>query len=335
MSREAARGAPPGGAAAARQRDLYTARMFGSHLSIADGMAAAARKADELGFDCVQIFTKNQRQWKTKPLDEQAADDWISAIDELGWAGRTVSHASYLINLASPDDELWHKSIDLMTEEINRCERMQIPFLVHHPGAYTTSTAEEGLERIASAYRHLLLRTAGYATVLCLEDTVGSGSNMGRTFEELAALRSLIIDKTGASHRVGFCFDTCHAHAGGYDMSSRESAERVLAEFDRLCGLEHLRVVHLNDSIGDLDSRRDRHAHIGEGTIGGGTTSRSLLASGFAAVVNHKALKNVPKILETPKEPTEAGTPMDVINLRRLRRLQSSPPKRTAAGTAR
>ena len=118
-------------------------------------------------------------------------------------------------------------------------------------------------------------------------------------------------------------------------MSGRKSAEGVLAEFDRLCGLEHLRVVHLNDSIGDLGSRRDRHAHIGEGTIGGGTTSRSLLQSGFAAVVNHNALKNVPKILETPKEPTEAGTPMDVINLRRLRRLQSSPPKRTAAGTAR
>ncbi|MFG0260116.1 MAG: deoxyribonuclease IV, partial [Phycisphaerales bacterium JB041] len=280
-------------------------------------------------------FTKNQRQWKVKPLDEGAADGWLDVIEELGWAGRTVSHASYLINLASPDDELWHKSIDLMTEEINRCERLRIPFLVHHPGAYTTSSAEEGLERIAAAYRHLLRRTAGHATVLCLEDTVGSGSNMGRTFEELADLRSLIIDKTGAGHRVGFCFDTCHAHAGGYDMSSRESAEGVLAEFDRLCGLEHLRVVHLNDSLGGLGSRRDRHAHIGEGTIGGGTTARTLLQSGFTAVVNHKALKNVPKILETPKEPTEAGTPMDVINLRRLRRLQSSPPKRTAAGTAR
>ncbi len=309
--------------------------MFGSHLSISDGMAAAALRAAELGFESVQVFTKNQRQWKTKPLDERAADDWLAAIEELGWAGRTVSHASYLINLASPDDELWHKSIDLMTEEINRCERLEIPFLVHHPGAYTTSTAAEGLERIAEAYRGLLLRTAGFATVLCLEDTVGSGSNMGRTFEELAALRDLIVEKTGAGHRVGFCFDTCHAHAGGYDMSTRESAEGVLAEFDRLCGLEHLRVVHLNDSIGELGSRRDRHAHIGAGTIGGGTTSRSLLQSGFAAVVNHPALKTVPMILETPKEPTEAGTPMDVINLRRLCRLLDSSPKRTAAGAAR
>lgn len=309
--------------------------MFGSHLSIADGLANAARKADELGLDTVQVFTKNQRQWKVKPLDEHAADDWVAAITDLGWAGRTVSHASYLINLASPDDELWHKSIDLMTEEINRCERLEIPFLVHHPGAFTTSTAEEGLVRIAEAYRHLLRRTAGYATVMCLEDTVGSGSNMGRTFEELAALRELIVEKTGADHRVGFCFDTCHAHAGGYDMSGRASADAVLREFDTLCGLGHLKVIHLNDSIGDLGSRRDRHAHIGEGTIGGGTTSRSLLQSGFAAVVNHKALKNVPKILETPKEPTEAGTPMDVINLRRLRRLQNPPPKRTAAGAAR
>lgn len=309
--------------------------MFGSHLSISDGLAAAAFRAHELGFGTVQIFTKNQRQWKTKPLDERAADDWLAAIKQLGWAERTVSHASYLINLASPENELWHKSIDLMTEEINRCERLEIPFLVHHPGAYTTSSAEDGLDRIAEAYRRLMLRTAGYATVLCLEDTVGSGSNMGRTFEELAALREAIVSKTGAGHRVGFCFDTCHAHAGGYDMSTRASAEEVLAAFDRLCGLEHLRVVHLNDSIGELGSRRDRHAHIGQGTIGGGTTSRSLRKSGFAAVVNHSALKTVPMILETPKEPTKAGTPMDVINLRRLRRLKDPAPAPTPAGAAR
>ena len=295
--------------------------MLGSHLSISDGLASAARKASDLTMDTVQVFTKNQRQWKVKPLDPAAAEDWRQALADLGWLDRTVSHASYLINLASPDDELWHKSIDLMTEEIQRCETLSIPFLVHHPGAYTTSDAASGLKRIALAYKSLLKRTPGYATVLCLEDTVGSGSNLGRTFEELAELRGQILDATGAGHRVGFCFDTCHAHAGGYDMSTRASAEAVLAEFDRLCGLENLRVVHLNDSIGELGSRRDRHAHIGEGTIGRGTPARTLRGSGFAAVMNHPALKSVPKILETPKEDTEAGTPMDAINLRRLRKL--------------
>lgn len=295
--------------------------MFGSHLSIADGLGAAARRAAELGFDTVQVFTKNQRQWKTRPLAREAVDDWRSAIAELGWAERTVSHASYLINLASPDRELWNKSVDLMTEEIERCETLEIPFLVHHPGASTTGEVADGLARIAEAYRQLLRRTAGYATVLCLEDTVGSGTNLGRTFEELASLRAMIMEKTGAEHRVGYCFDTCHAHAGGYDMSSRESAEAVLEEFDQVCGLERLRVVHLNDSLGGLGSRKDRHAHIGAGTIGGGTTAPRLLRSGFAAVVNHPRLKTVPKVLETPKEDSKAGTPMDVINLRRLRRL--------------
>jgi deoxyribonuclease-4 len=295
--------------------------MFGSHLSISGGLATAAQNASDLGFDAVQIFTKNQRQWKVKPLDPQAVRDWCDTIKTLSWQDRTVSHASYLINLASPDDELWHKSIDLMTEEIERCETLGIPFLVHHPGAYTTSDADSGIQRIALAYKSICKRTAGYANTLCLEDTVGSGSNLGRTFDQLATLRGLILEQTAAPHRVGFCFDTCHAHAGGYDMATRTSAEAVLDEFDRLCGLENLLVVHCNDSIGELGSRRDRHAHIGEGTIGQGTTARVLRESGFAAVVNHPKLKTVPKILETPKEDTEAGTPMDTINLRRLRRL--------------
>ncbi len=295
--------------------------MFGSHLSISNGLAGAAIEASGLGMDTVQVFTKNQRQWRARALDPAATSDWRTAIDSLGWAGRTVSHASYLINLASPDADLWAKSVDLMTEEIERCEALGIPFLVHHPGAYTSGDAAGGLARIARAYTEVFRRTRGYATVSCLEDTVGSGSNLGRSFEELAALRAMIIDATGEAERVGYCLDTCHAHAGGYDLSTRPGAEGVLAELDRVCGLEHVRVVHLNDSKGEMGSRKDRHAHIGEGTIGRGSASRALRESGFAAVVNHPRLKTVPKILETPKETSKAGTPMDAINLRRLRRL--------------
>jgi deoxyribonuclease-4 len=295
--------------------------MFGSHLSIAGSMANALREAESLDMDTVQVFTKNQQQWRVKPLEDDAMAEWKGEVDRLGWDGRVVSHASYLINLASPDDELWAKSVDLMTVEVERCEALGIPFLVHHPGAYTTSTREKGVARIVDAYGELLKRTRDYATVLCLEDTVGSGSNMGRTFEELGELRSRIVARTGQEGRVGFCLDTCHAHAGGYDLSTRKGAEQVLDEFDAICGLGHVRAVHINDSKGEAGSRKDRHAHIGEGTIGGGTSQKSLASSGFAAFVNRPELSGVPKILETPKEDTPAGTPMDRVNLRRLRRL--------------
>lgn len=295
--------------------------MFGSHLSIAGGMVNALTKARELGLDTVQVFTKNQQQWRVPALADDARDAWLSELADLGWQDRAVSHASYLINLASPEDELWNKSIDLMQVEIERCDALSIPYLVHHPGAYTTSTREAGLERIAEAYGELFRRTEGARVISCLEDTVGTGSNLGRELEELATLRAMIADATGRPDRVGYCLDTCHLHAGGYDLSTRDGAAAVLDEAGRVLGIENIRVWHINDSKGDCGSRKDRHEHIGAGTIGGGTTATRLAASGFAAVVRHPAFASVPKILETPKEDTEAGTPMDTINLRRLRRL--------------
>ena len=309
--------------------------MFGSHLSVAGGMEKAVAEAVGLKLDCVQVFTKNQRQWKVKPLEESQISDWKAALRDAGWADakgpdRSVSHASYLINLASPDDELWAKSIALMREEIERCAALSIPLLVHHPGAYTSSDEESGRKRIAKAYKQLFKETKGAKVVCCLENTVGSGTNMGRTFEELATLRAMIIEETGESARVGFCFDTCHAHAGGYDMSSREAADATLDQLDEVCGLEHVRCLHLNDSIGDLGSRKDRHAHIGEGTLGkaGGVTAGKKLPigkTGFASVVNRPGLAGRPMILETPKGEDPKGTPWDTINVRRLRGLVESP----------
>ncbi len=283
--------------------------------------------------DTVQVFTKNQQQWKVKPLDDVVVAEWKAEVSRLGWdtgcgrdgsVGRTVAHASYLINLASPDDELWAKSIDLMTIEIERCETLGIPHLVHHPGAYTTSSIDDGLLRITAAYREILTRTAGFQTVSCLENTVGSGSNLGGPFEQLGRLRAMIVEATGQPHRVGFCFDTCHAHAAGHDLSTRGSATAVMSAFDTACGLDNLHVVHLNDSKGACGSRLDRHEHIGEGTIGG--TPRRLAESGFAEVVRHPALEHIPKILETPKGESEGGTNLDTINLRRLRKLTTSEP---------
>lgn len=303
--------------------------MFGSHLSIAGSMLNALNEAKGLGLDTVQVFTKNQQQWKAKPLEDSLVRDWNAELKRLGWAGRTVSHASYLINLASVNDELFAKSVDLMTDEIERCEALNIAFLVHHPGSFTGWTYEQGVARIADAYRELFSRTKGFKTVSCLEGTVGSGSLLGGPFEHLAELRARIIESTSQPDRVGFCLDTCHMHSFGYDMSTREAADAHFKAFDALCGLKNLRVFHVNDSKAPAGSKRDLHQHIGEGTIGGGAEgkpSRQLKDSGFAAVVNHPAFANVPKIMETPKEDakeakTKTGKRFDEINLERLKKL--------------
>ncbi len=299
--------------------------MFGSHLSISGSMANALREAESLKMDTVQVFTKNQQQWKVKPLDEASIREWKSEVTRLGWEGRTTAHASYLINLASPNDDLWRKSIDLMLVEIERCEQLAIPFLIHHPGSSTGSGSEFGIGRIANAYQELLAGTKGYATVCCLENTVGAGSTLGGPFEELAALRARIVELSGEEARVGFCIDTCHAHAAGYDLSTRRGAERVIDELDRMCGLRHVQAMHLNDSKGAAGSHLDRHEHIGAGTIGGSTGLKSLENSGFAAVVCRPEFRSIPKILETPKGTDPGGTPYDTLNLRRLKQL--SPPE--------
>jgi deoxyribonuclease IV len=319
--------------------------MFGSHLSIAGALTNALREAESLKMDTVQVFTKNQQQWKAPPLSDEAVRDWKSEVARLGWQGRIAAHASYLINLASPAEDLWKKSIELMRIEIDRCEALEIPFLVHHPGSPGEAGADFGLDRIAAAYQQIFGSTRGYRTVCCLENTVGAGSMIGARFDQLAELRRRILDRAGAAaggvsgneSRVGFCFDTCHAHAAGYDLANRASAAAALEEFHALCGLDRLLVVHLNDSKGKVASRLDRHEHIGKGTIGNG--SGGLAASGFAAVLARPELANVPKIMETPKGKNEAGTPYDTLNLRRLRKLAASvepimtskPRKQTAA----
>ncbi len=298
------------------QIDAATGHCFGSHLSIAGSMTNALLEAEKLGLSTVQVFTKNQQQWKAKPLDPAAVGEWRREQSRLGWDGRTVSHASYLINLASPDDALWAKSVDLMHEEIERCQTLGIAFLVHHPGAFTTSNLDDGLARIAKAYAELFKRTKGYTVVSCLENTAGGGSTIGRTFDELACLRKLIIDATGSPDRVGYCIDTCHALAGGYDLSSTPAAQNTLALLDQHLGFEHVRVLHLNDSKGALNSRLDRHEHIGDGAVG---------KPGFAAVLACEGLAGRPMILETPKGQNDAGEEWDTVNLARLHKLLPKP----------
>ena len=303
--------------------------MFGSHLSIAGGMFHALDVAKEQKMDCVQVFTKNQRQWKTKPLQDEDVSAWIEKLELLGWRGtnRIVSHNSYLINMASPEKATRNKSIALQREEIERCEVLEIPYLVSHPGARLGTPRKRGepnqlgkipskeefagLKRIAKAIDTLHIELPGYKTVTCLETTVGSGTNLGYDFQHLAWIRQHVTEP----ERVGFCFDTCHVTAAGYDMSSEKKADAVLELLKESVGLEHIRVFHFNDSTGEIGSRLDRHAHIGQGTCG---------LSCFRAIIEHAQWKDVPKILETSKEENNTGKPMDMVNIAKLRRMAKS-----------
>ncbi|MGP1308652.1 MAG: deoxyribonuclease IV [Phycisphaerales bacterium] len=299
--------------------------MFGSHLSIAGSMLNALSEAEALALDTVQVFTKNQRQWNVKPLDAAARDEWLTELKRLGWLTRTVAHNSYLVNLASPHDDAWEKSLTLQREEIERCESLSIPLLVSHPGAHLGSGEEAGAQRIADAYLRLFKETPGYSVTVCVENTVGSGTNLGGPFEHLADVRRRIIDGAEkarvdpdeAARRVAFCFDTCHAHGFGHDMTTEKAAKATLDSFDAICGEGTLRVVHTNDSKAPRGSRRDLHEHIGRGTMG---------LEGFRAVVNRPSLAAAPKIMETPKgEAPEAdgGGPWDSINLSVLKGLMT------------
>ena len=301
--------------------------LIGSHLTIAGGMVNALVEARRLKMDFVQVFTKNQRQWNAPPISIGARGAWLDELRRMKWdraTARVVSHNSYLINLASPDQALWKKSLVAQRDEIERCETLHIPLCVMHPGAHLlgprpvrqpndlngqpTPDELKGLDRIIRALDQIHRDLPGYRTNTCLETTVGSGTNLGYSFQQLAFIRA------GVSYpeRLGFCFDTCHVTAAGYDMSTAERTNAVIAQFDDICGLANLRVFHLNDSIGALGSRVDRHVHIGHGTCG--------LAC-FRTIVNHPKFSSVPMILETPKETDDKGRQWDVLNARRLKRM--------------
>src|SRR5262245_3132661 len=310
--------------------------MLGSHVSIAGGIVNALHQAKRLKLDCVQVFTKNQRQWKCAELDDTARDAWLQAAGEMGWRGldpsgtaRIVAHNSYLINLAQPDPELWRKCVAAQRIEIERCEALDIPLCVTHPGAHLSEgggaramgralgappTRQEraGLRRIAKALNAIHMDLPGYRTITCLETTAGSGTHLGYDFRHLAYIRRQVREP----ERIGFCLDTCHVFAAGYDIRTEAQALAMLEQWDEVCGLPNLRAFHFNDSVGALGSRLDRHAHIGQGACG--TTC-------FRVILNHPAFSDVPKILETPKGVNERGVACDLINIRRLRRMTRQP----------
>jgi deoxyribonuclease IV len=277
-------------------------------MSIAGGYYRAVEEAHRCGCDCVQIFTKNNNQWRAKEITAEEAALFSATLAKLKIA-HPLSHTSYLINLASPDETLWQKSVDSMVVEVRRAEQLGIPYVVVHPGSHTTATEEQGIANVALALDMVHKLVALTKTRILLEITAGQGTNLGWKFSQLAA----IIAQTGQPDRIGICFDTCHAFAAGYDLRDRQAYEAMWREFDEQLGLDRLKAIHLNDSKRELGSRIDRHEHIGRGQIG---------EAGFRNLLTDKRFQDIPMYLETPKENPEEE-PWDVVNLRTLRELAS------------
>ncbi len=280
--------------------------LFGAHMSIAGGCHNALTSAVEHGFDTVQLFTKNNNQWNAKdltPADLKLFHDTLKT-SKLKFP---TAHDSYLINLASPDDTLYQRSLEAFIIEVERAEALGLAYLVMHPGTPTDGDDDAGLARIVSALDQVHARCADVRVRVLLENTAGQGKSLGWRFEHLAH----ILDHVQQPKRLGVCFDTCHALAAGYSLAPAAEYETTMNDFDRLIGLAKLNVFHMNDSKKPLGSRVDRHEHIGQGHLG---------LEPFRLIVNDPRFREVPMIMETPKEgPNDED--MDPINLRTLREL--------------
>ena len=263
-------------------------------------------KAEEYAMDTLQVFTKNQQQWKCSPLSGDGIEQWKQHAKRLKFR-KTVSHDSYLINLCSTNEEFWRKSVELFVEELTRCSLLGIPYLVTHPGAHMGAGEEAGIDKIVAAIDVIHDQVPDDGVITCLEITAGQGSCLGYKLEHLAE----IIDRVKSPRRVGVCLDTAHLFAAGYDFRGRKYAA-FRKELAKTVGLSKVKVLHFNDSKKDLGSRVDRHDHIGRGKIG---------LDGFRPFVRDEAWEKVPKILETPKEKDEKGRDWDAVNLETLRGL--------------
>jgi len=297
--------------------------ILGAHLSVAGGLERALADAAALGCECVQIFVKNQRQWRAPPLREEQITRFRAARNAT-LVAPVVAHASYLLNLASPDDRVRQRSSDAMIDELQRCEALGVDYLVFHPGAHMndecrmsneewrmTAGESAGIKRIAMALEEVHRRCAGFRTMILLETTAGQGTAIGWRFEHIRG----ILDRVSEADRLGVCLDTCHLFAAGYDFRTAEGYGAVMQELERVIGVARVRCTHMNDSKRELGCRVDRHEHIGKGKIG---------KAGFAHFLNEPRFAGVPMILETPKGTDGRGTDLDRVNLKRLRALVRS-----------
>lgn len=292
----------------AKWRDRKERRiLLGAHFSIAGGLHKAVFKASEYGCSALQLFTKNANTWKERVLSNQEIECFREAR-ELARIQSISSHASYLINLASPDRSNYRRSMRALERELIRASQLGLSYVILHPGSHMGSGEERGLQRVAHGINTVFDRLPKITCRLLLETTAGQGTSVGCRFEQLALVSHLI----EAEERTGFCFDTCHVFAAGYDLRTKKAYQETLRAFDVAIGLDRLFVVHVNDAKKELGSKVDRHEHIGKGRIGIGA---------FRFIMNDARLKAIPKILETPKK--KGPIDYDRINLRRLRSLVS------------
>jgi deoxyribonuclease-4 len=286
-------------------------------MSIAGGLPRAVDRAEASRCDALQIFTKSAGQWRARELPRDEVALFRRRVDETG-IHPVVAHNSYLINLAAAAPALREQSIAALGEELDRADLLGLDGLVMHPGSYTSGNQEEGLRAIADAIAGLLKARPRRRTKILLEHTAGQGTNLGHRFEHLAA----IIDRIGGSARVGVCLDTCHLLTAGYDLCTDEGYAATFRDFDRLVGLDRIRVFHLNDSKKPCGSRIDRHEHIGRGCLG---------LEPFRRLLNDTRFAGLPMLLETPKLETAESKrrsdvdPWDARNLRTLRKLIAKP----------
>jgi deoxyribonuclease-4 len=276
--------------------------LLGAHVSTQGGVQTAPERGSAIGATAIQIFTKTPNQWREPKLDAATCEAYRAAVAGAGLRA-VVSHDSYLINLASPDPVLHARSVDSFTQELARCTALGVPGVVSHPGNFIDDR-EAGLHRNAEGYTACLKAVPGPVMVL-METTAGTGTALGSTFEELAALRQLI--PAPYRDRIGFCADSCHLYAAGYDLVG--DYDGVWDQWDRTIGLAHLRCLHLNDSKTPFNSHRDRHELIAEGSLGADPFRRIMRDPRFAAI---------PKILETPK-----GDDMVTLDRKMMKRLRA------------
>jgi len=281
--------------------------LLGAHTSTNGGVAAAIDLAESLNFTAIQIFTKNNTRWTSKPIADKEIELYKDKLSK-SRIKIVVSHDSYLINLCSANKELLEKSRESFLDELQRCELLEIPYLNFHPGSHGGQGEKEGIKIIAESLNIAHEKTKGYKVKSMLEATAGQGSAIGYRFEHLRDIIDLVEEK----ERMCVCIDTAHIFAAGYDIKSKEGYKKTFKEFDEIVGLDRLKCFHFNDSRKDLGSRVDRHEHIGQGLIG---------LEGFTHLMNDKKLEHIPKILETPKGKEQLE---DIENLNILKGLIKS-----------
>ena len=277
--------------------------LIGAHMSIAGGIFKAIERGQRLKCRTIQIFLKNSNRWKGKSLTEKDRVLFQEA-QESSRIQSVTAHDSYLINLASPDRNLYRKSIDAFVGEMKRANFVGVPYLILHPGAHMGAGIDKGIARVAKALTRALDLVEPPVKLL-LENTAGQGTSIGYRFEHIAE----ILEQTHNPKRLGVCLDTCHAFAAGYDIRTEKGYSKTIREFDRLIGVGKILAFHVNDSKKDIGCRVDRHFHIGKGFIG---------LDAFRCLINDKRFSKIPKILETPKGKDYRE---DMINLATLRSL--------------